>query len=306
MVTSGGLYTTLKEYQKDNYFLKNEQGNALVPEKIGNAWEQLEKGGKVEINENTYRDLKSGIDPNTGGQMAQDGVNGEHRAGTNFTFSPDKSWTVYAHTSETAMKDVKGIHEAAMRDVIKYMEENLIQARQTTDGVTEPVKTNSMLAMLVNHQVSNAGDVQLHAHLVCYNETYNKETGKWQALHNDPLHSDILNKLYENGLAHYGKEAGLAVGWKDSDTGKTQYATLKGGEAMDKAVEATSTRAKAIDAYFEAHKEELHAKYPGQTIGDIKQAITNQTRNDKVSMTKEQIDARFTGEIAGAGISLFV
>jgi len=53
--------------------------------------------------------------------------------------------------------------------------------------------------------------VQLHSHLCCYNETFNKDTGKWQALHNDPLHSDVMQKLYENGMAFYAKELGYVV-----------------------------------------------------------------------------------------------
>lgn len=301
-VTSGQLYESLREYEKDNYYLKDEAGNPLEPQKVGNAWAELEKTGQIKINEEAYRDLKAGIDPNTKQQMAQDGVNGEHRAGMNFTFSPDKSWTVYAGTSDQAKAEVMEIHGKAMGDVVKYMEENLVQARVTQNGVTEPVKTNSMLAFRQDHFVSNAGDLQIHSHLGMFNETYNSQTSKWQAVHNDALHSDVLQKLYENGLAFYAREKGLAVGWKSSDTSKSEYATLKGGEAMDKAVPATSTRSILIDKTYEENKAVLHEKYPDKTVGDIKQQITNETRKDKVSLTKEQIDGQFIREINSVGV----
>jgi len=68
-------------------------------------------------------------------------------------------------------------------------------------------------------------------------------------------------------------------------------------------VESLSTRAIQIDKYYEEHKAELHAKYPNADVGEIKQTITNMTRQDKVSMTKEQIDARYTKEINSAGLN---
>src|SRR5208337_3894417 len=93
MVSSGQLYESLREYEKDNYYLLSDDGKPVVPEKIGNAWAELEKNGEIQINEKTYRDLKAGINPNTGEQLAQNSVSGEHRSGINFTFSPEKSWT---------------------------------------------------------------------------------------------------------------------------------------------------------------------------------------------------------------------
>jgi hypothetical protein len=38
MVTGGALYDSLKQYEKDNYYLRDEQGRQLEPEKVGSGW----------------------------------------------------------------------------------------------------------------------------------------------------------------------------------------------------------------------------------------------------------------------------
>ena len=304
MVTGGDLYESLKEYEKDNYFLKDEQGNPLEPEKIGEGWAHLGPGAHdIKIDESVYRDLKAGKNPLTGEQSVQAGVNGEHRAGYNRTFAPDKSWTLYAATSPDAAKLVQDVHNKAMGDVTNYFQSDLAQARQTTNGITEPVKTGNILAMRIDHTVNNAGEAFNHSHLAIFNQTYNGNTDKWQALHSDAFHGSVLTQLYENQMAYYGKEAGLPIGWKSSDSGHTQYAVIAGGQAMQAGVEATSGRAQQVDQYFMEHKSELQAQYPNASDGELKQIVTNITRQDKVSMTPEQIDAKLVSELAAKGIT---
>ncbi|MEW6116365.1 MAG: MobF family relaxase [Nitrospirota bacterium] len=301
MVTIGKIYEKLKEYEKDNYYLSDEQGNTLAPEKIGEGWEKL--GFKGEINETVYKALKEGKDPSTGEQLVQSGVNGDRRSGYNFTLSPDKSWTVYAHSSPSAAKIVLDIHSKSVADAMRYLESDLAQVRQGAgvQGKSEPVKTGNILAMRVDHQVNREGDIQLHSHIVAFNQTYNPETGKWQALHSDAFHSDVLTKLYENQLAYYAQEAGLAVEWKLSDSGRTQYAALAG--VPDKAVEVTSERARQVDEYVKEHYAELKAKYPHASDGELKQIAALETRKDKVSMTPEQIDKQFTDKLGSVGLT---
>lgn len=300
MVTGGALYDSLKQYEKDNYYLRDEQGRQLEPEKIGSGWDKI-GAQDLKITEDGYRDLKEARNPVTGEELVKAGVNGEHRAGYNQTFSPDKSFTVYAHSSPEAMKQVTEIHDKAVNGVMQYFESDLAQARMGHDGIVEPVKTGNILAMKVDHQVNRIGDVQLHSHMVVFNQTWNEASGKWQALHSDAFHSDILTKCYENQLAFYAKEAGLAVEWKQSDTGKTQYAALAG--VPDKAVEATSERAQQVDEYVKDHAAELKEKYPNADLGELKQIAAIETRPEKVSMTREQIDNQFVDRLASVGLS---
>ncbi|MGD0282300.1 MAG: MobF family relaxase [Dissulfurispiraceae bacterium] len=300
MVTGGALYDSLKQYEKDNYYLRDEQGRQLEPEKVGSGWEKL-GAQDLKITEVVYRDLKEARNPVTGEQLVKAGVNGEHRAGYNQTFSPDKSFTVYAHSSPEATKQVTEIQDKAVNGVMRYFESDLAQARQTQGGMTEPVKTGNILAMKVDHQVNRLGDVQLHSHLVVFNQTWNEASGKWQALHSDAFHSDILTKMYENQLAFYAKEAGLAVEWKSSDSGKTQYAALAG--VPEKAIEATSERSRQVDEYVKEHAAELKEKYPNANEGELKQIAAIETRPEKVSMTREQIDQRFQERLSSVGLA---
>ncbi len=300
MVTTGKIYRNFREYEKDNYYLKSEDGKALDPERIGKGWEKLGAQG-ITIDEEVYKTLKEGRDPKTGEQLVQAGVNGERRPGYNFTFSPDKSFTVYAHTSPAAAAQVQDIHNKAVTDVMRYFEGDLAQCRYGHDGLVEPIKTGNILAMRVDHQVNREGDVQLHSHIVAFNQTYNSETEKWQALHSDAFHSDTMTKLYENQLAYYAQEAGLAVEWKLSDSGRTQYAALAG--IPDKAIEVTSERARQVDEYVNAHIDELKAKYPEASLGELKQIAAIETRKDKVSMTREEIENQLTAKLAGAGLT---
>src|SRR5208283_599328 len=119
MVTIGDLYESLKQYEKDNYYLRDEQGKQHEPDKIGSGWERL-NAQDIKIKEEVYRSLKAGKDPATGEQLVHAGVNGDRRSGYNFTFSPDKSWTAYAHSSPEAVTLVTEIQDKAVNGVMQY------------------------------------------------------------------------------------------------------------------------------------------------------------------------------------------
>ncbi len=301
MVTVSDIYNKLSEYEKDNYYLKDEQGNALKPELICEGWEKLTNGRQVEMDEKTYKALKEGKDPLTQEQLVQAGVNGERRPGWNLTFSPHKSFTVLSHSSPEHAKIINDIHNKAVSDVMRYFEGHLAQVRQCSQGVVEPVKTGNILAMRVDHSVNRDGDIQKHTHVVIFNQSYNEQSGKWQALHSDAFHSDILTKIYNNQLAHYAKEHGLPVEWVKSDSGRTEYAAIAG--IPDKAIEITSERAKQIDEYVQNHRDELKAKYPNAGEGELKQIAAIETRQAKQVMTHDEIQQRFENKLAEAGLA---
>ncbi len=72
MVSGGELYESLQKYEQDNYYLKDEQGNRLEPEKIGAGWERL-GAQDLKITEEVYKDLKDGKDPKTHEQLVRAG-----------------------------------------------------------------------------------------------------------------------------------------------------------------------------------------------------------------------------------------
>jgi len=300
MVTIGKIYESLSMYDRDNYYLKNEKGEVLKPELIGNGWKQLNAQG-LEITEDVYKSLKEGKNPLTNEQLVQTNTKGEHRPGYNFTFSPHKSFTVLANTSPEYKQIINDIHQKAVDDTLKLLESDLIQARQSVDNVVTPTRTNSLLAMKVDHQVNRDGDVQLHSHVVAFNMTFNKESDKWQALHSDAFHSDILTLAYQNQLAYHAKQNGLAVEFVNSDSGRTRYAAVSG--VPKAAIEATSARAKQIDEYLETHRGELKEKYPNASEGELKQYAAYATRPPKRAMTTSQIEAQFVDRISSKGLT---
>lgn len=300
MVTIGKIYESMAQYDKDNYYLKNEKGEALKPELVGNGWSQLNAQG-LDINEDVYKSLKSGMNPLTNEQLVQSTSKGEHRPGYNFTFSPHKSFTVLANSSPEYRQIINDIHQNAVHDTLKMLEQDLIQARQSVDNVVTPTRTNSLLAMKVDHQINRLGDVQLHSHVAAFNMTFNKGSGKWQALHSDAFHSDILTLAYQNQLAFHAKQNGLTVEFANSDSGRTRYAAIAG--VAEAAIEATSERAKQVDAYLEAHREELKEKYPNAGTGELKQYAAYATRPAKRAMTQNQITEQFSERIADKGLT---
>ncbi|OQA02660.1 MAG: Multifunctional conjugation protein TraI [Planctomycetes bacterium ADurb.Bin401] len=155
--------------------------------------------------------------------------------------------------------------------------------------------------MKVDHQVNRNGDVQLHSHVVAFNMTFNKDFDKWQALHSDAFHSDILTLAYQNQLAYHAKQNGLTVEFVNSDSGRTRYAAIAG--VPEAAIVATSERARQVDEYLEAHREELKEKYPNATDGELKQYAAYATRPAKKAMTLEQIQEQFAEKIAEKGLT---
>lgn len=286
-VTIGQVYQKLKQYEKDNYYLKNAE-----PEKIGNAWSKFTG---VEINERTYQSLIQGKDPTTGQQLIDD-RNG-HRPGYNITFSPYKSFSVAAFAAPELKQKLMEAHRQAVRDTLQYMEKELAQVRQSIDGEKIPVQTQNILAFTIDHLCNRDGDVQIHTHVVVFNMSWNEQAQKWQALHSDPFKSNILEKVYENQLAHYLQERGIPVEWKLSESGKSQYAAISG--VPEKAIDATSQRATEI----KKATEQLKKEYPNATPGELKQIAAYETRPDKKEMTLQEIEKQFESRLEQAGVS---
>ncbi|GLI53352.1 MobF family relaxase [Thermodesulfovibrio yellowstonii] len=287
-VTIGQIYESLGKYEKDNYFLKNAE-----PQKFGQGWEKL--GEHIEMNEKNYKLVAEGKNPATGQQLV-DTRNG-HRPGYNLTFSPDKSFSVATFSDPELKQALLDAHHAAVRDTLQYAEKELAQVRQGQDGEKIPVKTQNFVGFTIDHTCNRDGDVQIHTHAVVFNMSYNEQTQKWQALHSDPFKSNILEKIYENQLAYYLQQKGFSVEWKQSESGRSQYASVAG--VPEAAIEATSQRAAEIKEAVEKLKEQ----YPNATPGELKQIAAYETRPDKKEMTLKQIENQFQSRLTDVGLT---
>ncbi|WP_353685425.1 MobF family relaxase [Thermodesulfovibrio sp. 3462-1] len=301
MVTIGHVYASMTDYAKDNYYLRDETtGKISEPEKIGEGWKYF-GDVRVRIDEGVYKALKNGCSPVNGEQLVKVGVNGEHRPGWDIVFAPHKSFSVYAMTSPENRQLVQKIHDMAVADTLNYLEKNLIQVKQTHDGVTMPTKTGNMVAVKVDHTVNREGDVNIHSHVVIFNMAYNENTGKWQALHSDAFHSDVLQRVYENQLAYHAKQVGLPVAFELSQSGKSEYTTIAG--ISQEVIEAHSQRVVEIKEYLEKNMVELQKRYPDASMGELKRIATIETRPEKIPMTMEQILQRFEQNNQTIGIT---
>lgn len=287
-VTVTQIYESLSKYEQDNYYLKDAE-----PQKFGQGWSQL--GKDVEINDKIYKLLVEGKDPATREQLV-DARNG-HRLGYNITFSPDKSFSVAAFSSPEMKQALMEAHHAAVRDTLLFMEKELIQVRQGQDGEKIPTKTGNLVGFTIDHTCNRDGDVQLHTHVVVFNMSWNEQTQKWQALHSDAFKSNILEKVYENQLAYHLQQKALAVEWKQSESGKSQYAGIAG--VPEAAIQATSQRAQEIKEMAEKLKDQ----FQNASKGELKQVAAYITRDDKKEMTLEQIQKQFQDRLEQAGLT---
>jgi conjugative relaxase-like TrwC/TraI family protein len=174
-----------------------------------------------------------------GNQIIQDGVNGEHRAAVDFPFSAPKSVSILAlHVGDDRLIEA---HKDAVVSTIRYIEENYVFARKTTDGVTELDRTGKGVFATFTHSTSRENDPQLHTHTLAMNMT--KAGNGWRAVWNDQIFRDqtLLNSIYQSYLAKNVKELGYSI--ENKSGGKWEIAGVK-----QDWIDIYSKRSEAINA----------------------------------------------------------
>ncbi len=294
MVTIGKLYTSVEDYKKDSYYC-NSPG-----EFFGGVAERMGLKGQ-EMTEEMYQNLKAGRDPTTKEQLVAPGPNGEHRAGWDACITPDKSLSVAWATGTPEQKQMieNKILKPSANYLLSYTEKNLIQAR---DSEGQAYRTGQMLAWTQVHYSNRQGEINLHVHCVICNLTRDPETEQFKAVHSDGLlKREHLISVYESALAHFTKEAGLAVeNYKpEHGSGKSIYTRLSG--VYQKLIDIASKRTHQIEEYFKTHEKELRGQYPGADKGALMKIATIETRQEKHELTQEQITEKYLQEIKEAG-----
>ncbi|MEP7180169.1 MAG: MobF family relaxase, partial [Pseudonocardiales bacterium] len=108
-------------------------------------------------------------------------------AGYDLTFSPVKSVsTLWALADPEVAREVAGAHEAAVRDVVDWLEREAVYTRVGANGVQQ-VDARGLLAVAFTHRDSRAGDPDLHTHVAISNKVQAVD-GRWLALDGRPLH----------------------------------------------------------------------------------------------------------------------
>lgn len=187
--------------QKDNYYTK-EQGQWL-----GKGASELSLTGPIEKDD--FENILAGKDKE-GNNLVGAGVNGEHRAGVDVTFSAPKSVSILCELCGD--EQVRQAHERAVEAILRHIEENYSQARQTENGETGRVNTGNLVIASFQHDTSRELDPQLHTHAVVMNMTH-RHDGQWRALSNEELYNNKMyfGQYYRNELAANLKERGYEI-----------------------------------------------------------------------------------------------
>ncbi|MGV7254584.1 MobF family relaxase [Mycobacterium kansasii] len=136
-------------------------------------------------------------------------------AGYDLTFSPVKSVSaLWAIAPPAVSKAIEEAHDAAVADVLKFLESAAAFTRSGTNGVAQ-VDTTGLIAAAFTHRDSRAGDPDLHTHVAVSNKVSTIDTNgvhRWLALDGQPLHRATVaaSELYNTRLeAHLGQRLGV-------------------------------------------------------------------------------------------------
>ena len=264
-------------YEKDPVFEKNNEWQGLGAKELGL---------RGAIKKKDFAKLISGQDLQ-GNAIVQDGVNGEHRAGTDISFAPPKSVSIMAlHVNDDRLIEA---HHQAVHDTLEFIETNYLYARVTTEGQTRAEHTGSGVFAKFNHSTSRENDPQLHTHSIIVNLT-NTERG-WRATFNDEIFIDqkLINSVYQNKLALSIRKLGYEI----VNTGTEKWEI---GGVKEEWRETFSKRSGQIDEM----EKELKDKGVLENAKDVQlrnMAVLKSRPEKDLAITKEELADLWQGQV---------
>lgn len=135
-------------------------------------------------------------------------------AGYDLTFSPVKSISaLWAIAPRDVAATIEECHNAAIADVIAYLEQEVIFTRLGTNGIAQ-IDTDGIIATAFTHRDSRAGDPDLHTHVAISNKV--RAIGadgvpRWLAIDGRPLFKAMVasSELYNTRMeAHFVQKIG--------------------------------------------------------------------------------------------------
>ncbi|HEU5045281.1 MAG TPA: MobF family relaxase [Nocardioidaceae bacterium] len=126
-------------------------------------------------------------------------------AGYDLTFSPVKSVSaLWAVAPPHVAKLIERAHEAAVADVLAYLEREALFTREGADGARQ-VETRGLVATAFVHRDSRAGDPDLHTHVAVANKVQTKQGGRWLSVYGRVLHQHVVaaSETYNTALEHH-------------------------------------------------------------------------------------------------------
>ncbi|MFA5607195.1 MAG: MobF family relaxase [Leucobacter sp.] len=173
-------------------------------------------------------------------------------AGYDLTFSPVKSISaLWAIAPPEISEQIEAAHEAAVADVLEWLQDNAAFTRTGTNGVAQ-VDTEGLIAAVFTHRDSRAGDPDLHTHVAISNKvSYLDHNGvrRWLALDGQPLHRLVVaaSEMYNTRMeAHTIDRLGVHFAEASRGRGKRPVREIVGMSA--KLMTRWSSRSIAIKA----------------------------------------------------------
>ena len=116
------------------------------------------------------------------GQVAKDSrPRTQTVAGYDLTFSPVKSVsTLWAVADPTIAGVIERAHQAAVQDVLRFIEEHALFTRTGPQGIRQ-VNVRGLVAAAFTHRDSRAGDPDLHTHVAVANKVQTLD-GRWLSI----------------------------------------------------------------------------------------------------------------------------
>lgn len=207
-------------------------------------------------------------------------------AGFDMVFTPPKSVSLaWGLGDESLREGVQKAHEAAISDVVKFLEEQVIMTRRGAGGVRQIDIDGGLIATKFRHYDSRSGDPNLHDHLVISNRVKGSD-GQWSAIDGRTLYqwNVAASELYNAKLAeHLELTLGLVC---VPDAAKSELSPVMEIAGFDREmVERFSSRRSEISAELDRLKGEYveaHGHAPGRkAMLELAQQATLATRPHK-------------------------
>ncbi|WP_418142075.1 relaxase domain-containing protein (plasmid) [Marinobacter sp. MA] len=276
-------------YYKDaDYYGKNENGEKeVIPsEWVGKGAALMGLEGPVDIK--VFQQALEGRLP-TGDTLGRsDGKGGlEHKPGWDFTFSAPKSVSIMALMGGD--ERLMAAHKEAVKSAVGYIEDRLVGARNTSEGVSQFVRTENLAAATFTHTTSRALDPQLHTHSVILNATLRND-GQWRSIESRKMYDPNVaaGQVYRSELAMKAQELGYTI-----ERGKNGTFELQ--EVSQELRDLYSKRRKDIEAA---------AKERGLEGAKAMDRASLMTRDSKQSTTEDVLQERWRSELQEARLTV--
>lgn len=207
-------------------------------------------------------------------------------AGFDMVFTPPKSVSLaWGLGDKTLREGVQKAHEAAIGDVVKFLEDQVVMTRRGRNGVRQIDIEGGLIATKFRHWDSRSGDPNLHDHLVISNRVKGAD-GRWSAIDGRTLYAwnVAASELYSAKLAeHLESELGLVC---VPDAAKSELSPVMEIAGFNREmVERFSSRRSEISAELDRLKAEYietHGHAPGRkAMLELAQQATLSTRPHK-------------------------